>query len=72
MTNVDINSKYNLVSINKGLHKHLHTNGYHRGVESFLQQCVTGITQGSKAYTSRVMVGLGLIAAMLKSASRLF
>jgi len=63
-------SPYNLVTIKKTLHKHLHTNAYHAAVELFLRS----FAYTKRSYTDKnyaIISGLIFIGALLKSASKL-
>ena len=66
---ISINSKYNLVTINKGLHARLHTNSYHAAVTLILEYCKRRHPEAEK---NAVIAGLVMIAIILKSASRYF
>ena len=62
---------YNLVTIKKTLHKHLHTNAYHAAVEIVLRSCAyRKRTYSDKKYA--IIAGLVFIGALLKAASNLF
>ena len=68
---ISTSSPYNLVTIKKTLHKHLHTNAYHAAVEIVLRSCAAQ----KRSWTDKkyaIISGLVLIGVFLKAASRLF
>ena len=67
---ISTSSSYNLVTIKKTLHKHLHTNAYHAAVELVLRSC----TYKKRSYSDKkyaIIAGLVLIGALLKAASKI-
>ena len=67
---ISTSSSYNLVTIKKTLHKHLHTNAYHAAVELVLRSCA----YKKRSYSDKkyaIIAGLVLIGALLKAASKI-
>ena len=67
---ISTSSSYNLVTIKKTLHKHLHTNAYHAAVELVLRSCA----DKKRSYSDKkyaIIAGLVLIGALLKSTSKI-
>ena len=67
---ISTSSSYNLVTIKKTLHKHLHTNAYHAAVYIVLRACAyTKRSYSDKKYA--IIASLILIGALLRAASKL-
>ena len=67
---ITTSSLYNLVTIKKSLHKHLHSNAYHAAVELILRSCA----YEKRSYSDKkyaIIAGLVLIGALLKAASNI-
>ena len=67
---ISTSSSYNLVTIKKTLHKHLHTNAYHAAIELVLRSCA----YKKRSYSDKkyaIIAGLVLIGALLKAASKI-
>jgi RHS repeat-associated protein len=68
---ISTGSSYNLVTIRKTLHKHLHTNAYHAAVYIVLKSMASKYgSWTTKKY--RIIAGLVFIGVLLKGASKLF
>ena len=65
---ISVNSNWNLVTISKTLHKHLHTNAYHAAVYSVLNACQKTTSKKSEK-KQRLKGGLILIASLLRATS---
>ena len=68
---IETSSKYNIVSIKKTLHKHLHTNAYHAAVEIVLTSCAAQ-KKSKKDRKYALIAGLVFIGIVLKTASGIF
>lgn len=62
---------YNLVTVKKTLHRHLHTNAYHFAVGMYLRICASK-KRSKKDKKYAIIAGMVFIGIILKAASRLF
>ena len=63
---ISVYSSYNIVTVDKTLHKHLHTSMYHAAVFTFLRSCEIS---GRKNKRNSVIAGLAVISMILRTAS---